>query len=79
MCNQYEYNYTLDEAYTLYCGGKDKICAISLISATHGHVPVDEKIDADSLFVDVKNDIEHTTRTIDNALQVYIYIYMFLP
>jgi hypothetical protein len=41
----------------------------SLISATHGHLPADENIDADYLFADVKNDLKHTTRTVDNALQ----------
>ncbi|XP_059448958.1 protein SIEVE ELEMENT OCCLUSION B-like [Corylus avellana] len=39
-----------------------------LISAVHAHVRADEKNDADSLFVDVKNDLKHTTRTVDNAL-----------
>ncbi|XP_059445368.1 protein SIEVE ELEMENT OCCLUSION B-like [Corylus avellana] len=41
---------------------------ISQISATHGHVPADENIDADSLFVDIKNDLKHIIHTVDNAL-----------
>jgi hypothetical protein len=48
---------------------------ISLISATRGLVPAEEKNDAYSLFVDVKNNLKLTTHTVENASQVY----MFLP
>ncbi|KAE8007874.1 hypothetical protein FH972_004435 [Carpinus fangiana] len=43
---------------------------ISLISATRGLVPAEEKNDPYSLFVDVKNNLKHTTRTVENALQM---------